>query len=189
MKKLVLAAGFLAVAGCESAPEEIPPKEALFVTEDCALLNAIGRDQYKLSADDPQMSVRLNGEDAPWRPGCDWRSFGFNLIEVAGPEGEAATNGMSRISFSRPRYDEEGAMVRTSITQGDATTNALCRVVRGDAGWSLDSCGPDPKLTRPRPAAPSPADQTPDGRPPVPLTDVSPRDAVIPQSDPGERPQ
>lgn len=189
MKKLVLAAGLLAMAGCESAPEEIPPKEALFVTEDCALLNAIGRDQYKLSADDPQMSVRLNGEDAPWRPGCDWRSFGFNLVEVAGPEGETATSGMNRISFTRPRYDEEGATVRTSITQGDATTNALCRVVRGDAGWALDSCGPDPRLTRPRPAAPSPADQTPDGPPPLPLTDVSPRDAVIPPADPGERPQ
>jgi hypothetical protein len=188
MKKLVLAAGILALMGCESAPEDVPPKEALFVTEDCALLNAIGRDQYKLSADDPQMSVRLNGEDAPWRPGCDWKSLGFNLVEIAGREGETATAGMSRITFNRPRYDDEGAQVRTSITSGDATTSALCRVVHGDAGWTLDSCGPDPKLTRPRPAAPTPADQTPDGRPPVPLTDVSPRDAVIPDADPGQRP-
>lgn len=188
MKKLVLAAGLLAIAGCESAPEEIPPKEALFVTEDCALLTAIGRDQYKLSADDPQMSVRLNGEDAPWRPSCDWKSYGFNLVEIAGPEGEAATSGMNRITFTRPRYDMEGALVRTSITTGDATTNALCRVVRNGAAWLVDSCGPDPRLTRPRAAAPSPADQTPDVAP-VPLTDVSPRDAVIPQSDPGERPQ
>lgn len=189
MKKLVLAAGFLAMAGCESAPEEIPPKSPLFVTDDCALLHVIGRDQYKLSADDPRMSVRLNGEDAPWRPGCDWRSFGFNLIEIAGPEGEAATAGMDRLSFNRPRYDAEGALVRTSVTQGGVTTNAVCRVMRGEAGWSLASCGPDPKLTQPRPATPSPADQTPDGRPPAPLTGVSPRDVVIPDADPGERPQ
>lgn len=188
MKKLVLAAGLLALVGCESAPEEVPAKEALFVTDDCALLNTIGRDQYKLSADDPQMALRLNGEDATWRPGCDWKGYGFNVIEVAGPEGETATAGMSRLTFHRPRYDGEGALVRTSMTTGAETTYAQCRVVRGGGGWSVESCGPDPKITRPRAAAPSPADQTPD-RAAVPLNpDVSPRDAVIPSPDPGERP-
>jgi hypothetical protein len=188
MKRAFLAAGLLAVMGCESTPEEIPPREALFVTDDCALLNTLGRDQYKLSADDAPMALRLNGDDAPWRPGCDWKSFGFNVVEIAGPEGEAATAGMSRITFHRPRYDEAGAQVRTSVTAGAETTSALCLLERGDAGWSLSNCGPDPKLTRPRAAAPSPADQTPD-RATVPLNpDVSPRDAVIPPADPGDRP-
>lgn len=188
MNRLILAAGLIALAGCESAPEAVPPKEAAFVTDDCALIGAVGRDQYKLSADDPQMTLRLEGEDAPWSPGCDWRQYGFNVVEIAGPEGENATSGMSRIVVNRPRYDAEGALVRTSVTTGEQTTHALCRVTRGAGGWTVASCGPDPKLTQPRAAAPSPADQTPDARLPVPLNDVSPRDAIIPPADPGAPP-
>lgn len=189
MTRLFLAAGLLAIAGCESAPEAVPPREAAFVTDDCALIGTVGREQYKLSADDPQMSITLKGEDAPWRPGCDWKQYGFNVVEIAGPEGETATAGMSRLTFARPRYDADGALVRTSISTGAETTNALCRVTRGDGGnWSLASCGPDPRLTQPRAAAPSPADQTPDARLPIPLNDVSPRDAVIPPADPGAPP-
>lgn len=189
MKRLVLSMGVLALCACESGPEEVAAKTPLFVTDDCALITAIGRDQYKLSRDDPQMSIRLNGEDAPWSPACDWSAAGFNLIEIRGPEGESATANLARITFNRPRYDALGALVRTSVTQNGETTTALCRVALEGSGWALDSCGPDPKLTRPRPAAPSPADQTPDGRLPVPLdTDVAPRDAIIPSADPGERP-
>jgi hypothetical protein len=190
MKRLFLAAGLLALAGCESAPEAVPPKEAAFITDDCALITAIGREQYKLSADDPQMTITLKGEDAPWRPGCDWKAAGFNVVEIAGPEGELATAGMNRLTFHRPRYDAEGALVRTAAKTGEQTINALCRVTRAEGGnWTLASCGPDPKLTQPRAAAPSPADQTPDSRLPVPLnSDVSPRDAVIPDADPGETP-
>jgi len=164
MKRMFLLAGVLAMAAaCESAPEEVAAKEPFFVTDDCALISAIGRERYDLSRDDPPASVRLNGEDAPWAPGCDWQASGFNLVQVSGPEGEAATPNMSRITFNRPRYDENGALVRTSITpNGGDTTAVLCRVKRGASGWSIDECGPDPKLTQPRAVAPTPADQTPD---------------------------
>jgi hypothetical protein len=190
MNRLFLAAGLLVLAGCESAPEAVPPKEAAFVTDDCALITAIGREQFKLSADDPQMTITLNGEDAPWRPGCDWKAAGFNLVEIAGPEGETATAGMDRLTFHRPRYDVEGALVRTAAKTGDKTTNALCRVTRAEGGnWTLASCGPDPKLTQPRAAAPSPSDQTPDSRPPVPLnSDINPLDVVSTGRDPGAKP-
>lgn len=167
MKRILLLAGFIIAAGCESAPENIPGKEPLFVTDDCALISAIGRERYDLSRDDPPMSVRLNGEDAPWTPACDWQASGFNLVEVRGPEGESATANMNRLTFNRPRYDEDGALVRTSVTANGATTAVLCRVVRGGAGWSVENCGPDPKLTKPREAAPSPADQTPDSELPT----------------------
>jgi hypothetical protein len=190
MKRLVLSVGVLALCACESAPEEIPAKTPLFVTDDCALITAIGRDQYKLSRDDAQMSIRLNGEDAPWTPACDWQAAGFNVVEVRGPEGEAATANLPKLTFNRPRYDSLGALVRTSLTQGGETTSALCRVAEEGSTWTLESCGPDPKLTRPRPAAPSPADQTPEGRAPVPL-DAPPdalRDSVIPDADPGQPP-
>ena len=190
MKRLFLAAGFLALVGCESDPNVVvPPKEALFVTNDCDVLGALGRDQYKLSPNSGQTTVRLIGEDGPWSPDCDWKAYGFNVTQVSGPEGEAATVGATRVAFHRPRYDTLGASVRTSLTAGDQTTSTLCRLERGANGWSVDACGADPKLTKPRAAAPSPADQTPEGPAIKPANpDVKPRDAVIPQTDPGARP-
>lgn len=190
MNRLLALTGLLLLGACEGAPEPVPAKTPLFVTDDCALITAIGREQYKLSSDDPKMALRLNGEDAPWSPNCDWSAVGFNLVEVRGPEGEAATATLDKITFNRPRYDTLGALVRTSVSSSGETTAALCRVVHGASGWTLDSCGPDPKLTQPRPAAPDPSDQTPEGRSPVPLdrpTDAL-RDAVLPDADPGERP-
>jgi hypothetical protein len=64
-------------------------------------------------------------------------------------------------------------------------------VVRGDAGWSVDTCGPDPKLTQPREAAPSPADMTPDSKVPTPLVGERPqtaRDLGTSSADPGTSP-
>lgn len=190
MKKLVLLAGLIALAGCESAPEEVAGKTPIFITDDCALLTAISRSQYGLNASSPQMSVRLQGEDAPWRPGCDWKAAGVNLVEVSGPEGEAATASWDKLTFGRPRYDTLGALVRTSISRAGQLTQELCRVAYTDGAWAVESCGPDPKLTRPRPDAPTPADQTPEGRLPAQPAnpDVRPRDVVIPQADPGAPP-
>ena len=178
------------VAGCGST-KEIPPREALFVTDDCQLIAAIGKERYNFTRDDPPRRLRLNGEDAPWRPGCDWQAMGFNLVEVSGPEGVAATAGMAEVSFNRPRYDVEGALVRTSMAANDAaaTERVLCRLNRGQSGWDIASCGPDPKDVLPRAAAPSPADATPDSaRLPVPNRDQIPRDATIPDPDPGSTP-
>lgn len=189
MKRMFLLVGVLAAAAaCESGPEEVAAKEPLFVTDDCALISAIGRERYDLSRDDPPASVRLNGEDAPWTPGCDWQASGFNLVQVNGPEGEAATPNMNRLTFNRPRYDEKGALVRTSITTtAGETTAVLCRVVHGGSGWSVDECGADPKLTRPRAAAPTPADQTPDSAITAPSGDrpLTARDLQAPGADPG----
>jgi hypothetical protein len=175
------------VAGCGST-KEIPPREALFVTNDCQLIAAIAKERYNFKRDDPPRRLRLNGEDAPWRPGCDWQGMGFNLVEVSGPEGVAATAGMAEVSFNRPRYDVEGALVRTSMTpDGGAAERVLCRLSRAEAGWSIASCGPDPKDVLPRAAAPSPADATPDSaRLPAPNRDQqTPRDATIPDPNPG----
>lgn len=190
MKRFLLVAGFLAAAGCESGPEEVAAKEPLFVTNDCDLIAAIGRERYDLSRDDPPMSVQLKGEDAPWSPSCDWQGQGFNLVTISGPEGEAATAGMGRLTFTRPKYDTNGALIRTSITANSVTDAVLCRVVRGGGGWSLDSCGPDPKLTKPREAAPTPADQTPDGTLTTPTGErpLTARDLGTTAPDPGQQP-
>ena len=64
MKRMFLLVGVLAAVGCESTPEDVPAKTPLFVTNDCALIGAIGRERYDLSRDDPPMSIQLDGEDA-----------------------------------------------------------------------------------------------------------------------------
>ena len=125
MKRLFLAAGLLALAGCESAPEAVPPKEAAFVTDDCALISAVGREQYKLSADDPQMTITLNGEDAPWRPGCDWTAAGFNVAEIAGPAVQTATPALNILPFHRPLTDPQRPLVLTAEKNGDPTNHDL----------------------------------------------------------------
>ncbi len=187
MKRLLPVLCVLAVAACNTGPKEVPPTEAQFVTDDCALIAAIGRERYKLSPDDPQMRLRLNGEDAAWQPGCDWQAMGFNVVPISGPEGEAATAGLNEITFNRPRYDVDGALVRTSMKAGaNPAEGVLCRVTRGEAGWAIENCGPDPKDVLPRAAAPSPADATPDARIPAPANrEPTARDATIPDADPG----
>jgi hypothetical protein len=188
MKRLVLLVGAaLAATACFSPEKEIPPKKAAFVTDDCALIAAVARDHYKLARDAPQMRLRLHGEDLPWRPGCDWPGLGFNLVEVSGPEGLAATAGMSEVAVYRPQYDNGGAMMRTALNRtAETSVGELCRLTRTDAAWSVDSCIPDPKITMPRPPPPSPADATPDTKTPVPQNrPLTPRDLTIPQPDPG----
>jgi hypothetical protein len=190
MKLLLPVLCVLAAAACNTGEKTVPPTKALFVTDDCALISAIGRTRYDLSRDDPPMRLRLNGEDAPWQPGCDWQGLGFNLVPVAGPEGEAATAGMGEITFHRPRYDVDGALIRTSMAAGGASAERmLCRVKRDEGSWTLDSCGPDPKDVLPPPAAPSPADATPDARIQPPANgEPAVRDATLPDTNPGNTP-
>src|SRR5262245_51315073 len=64
----------ITAAGCGST-KETPPREAQFVTNDCDLIAAIGKERYKLNREDPPRRLRLNGEDAPWKPNCDWQAL------------------------------------------------------------------------------------------------------------------
>lgn len=188
MKKFLPLLGVLLASACGSAPKEEAPAPPEFALNDCALITAIGREQYKLAADGPLMRIRLNGEGLAWKPGCDWKAVGFNVIEDTGPESRAAMRGFGEVSFDRPRYDVEGAQIRTSITPaGGAAAKALCRLQRNENAWTVASCGPDPKETQPRAAAPSPADATPENtRTPVPINpDQITRDPTIPRPEPG----
>jgi hypothetical protein len=192
MKRLVLVVGAaMAMVGCSTGPKEIPPRDIKFVIDDCALIAAIARDHYKLARSDAPLRAKMAGEDLPWRPGCDFQGMGFNLVEVTGPEGVAATQGMGEVGFHRPRYDDAGAEMRSSITRApEPPVHVLCRLTRNDNIWSVASCGPDPRTTQPRPPAPSPADVTPEGRTPPPA-DRPPtaRDLTDPQPNPGPSPE
>src|SRR5262249_31002312 len=149
----------------------------------------IGHDFYKLDGG-AQMRLKLNGEDAPWKPGCDWKAMGFNLVEVSGPEGMAATANLSQVTFNRPKYDDKGALVRTSMTSGsDPARGKMCGGVRasGDKGW-VEPCGPDPKDVTPPPVGPRPEDATPENTriaPPTEGAPVTARDVTTYAPDPG----
>jgi len=187
MKRIGLIAGVaLAAAACSGGPKEIPPLEAKFVTNDCDLVAAVARDNYKLTRTDPPMRAMMVGEDLDWRPACNYQAMGFNLVEVYGPEGVAANPNMGEVTFYRPKYDNDGAELRTAISrQAGTTERALCRLARTGNTWSVATCGADPRETQPRAPLPSPADVTPDSKLPAPGSRTLPRDATIPEPDPG----
>ena len=191
MKRAIVMVGLAAMASaCFGGGEKpIPAKTALFVTNDCSPLSAVGRDFYKFTRDAPPMRLKLNGEDAPWRPRCDWQGLGFNLVEVSGPEGLAATANMNEVTFTRPKYDDKGALIRTTLKSGpDAPVRKLCRVVREGEKWAVESCGPDPKDVNPRAVGPRPEDATPENTriaPPVDGAAPSARDVTTLTPDPG----
>jgi hypothetical protein len=190
MKRALVLAGLAAMAAaCASEEKTIPAKTPLFMTNDCSPVGAVGKEFYKLAPDAPAMRIKLNGEDAPWRPGCDWKGMGFNVVEVSGPEGMAATANMGEVTFNRPKYFEDGALVRTSLKSGaDPAIRKLCRVVREGEKWVVESCGPDPKDVNPPSVGPRPEDATPENTriaPPVEGAPVTARDVTTYAPDPG----
>ncbi|HEV7692392.1 MAG TPA: hypothetical protein VGO52_16260 [Hyphomonadaceae bacterium] len=190
MKRALVIAGLAAMAaGCFGGEKAVPAKTALFVTNDCGPVSAVGHDFYKFDPGAQALRLRLNGEDAPWRPGCDWKGLGFNVVEVSGPEGVAATANLNEVTFSRPKYDDKGALVRTSMKAGaDPAVRKLCRVTRTGEKWAVDSCGPDPKDINPPSVGPRPEDATPENSriaPPIDGAKVTARDVTTYAPDPG----
>src|SRR5690349_3311653 len=179
----------LVAAGCFGGPKEkmeviTPPA---FVMDDCALISTVGHDHYKLGAGMPQMRLRLHGEGLPWKPPCNWQALGFNVVEDTGPESREATKSLSEIAFWRPRYDVNGVLVRATVTPPAGQEDiALCRLVRTDATWTIQSCGEDKRAAAP---PPSPTDATPDGKIPAPVErPPTARDVGTLTPDPGRQP-
>src|SRR5262245_17068315 len=106
----------LIAAGCFGGPKkEEPPTPPAFVMDDCALISAVGHDHYKLAAGMPLMRIRLHGEGLAWKPSCNWKAMGFNVVEDTGPESRDATRDLSEIAFWRPRYDVNGVLLRATM--------------------------------------------------------------------------
>jgi hypothetical protein len=182
---VVLGLGLMASA-CFGGEKSIPGKEALFVTNDCVPVAAVARDHYKFTATDPALRLKLNGEDLPWKPNCDWRGMGLNVVDASAPN---AADAGGEVSFNRPLYIEGAAIVRTTLNRGPQQGERLvCRVNRDESDkWVVDTCGPDPRFYQPRAALPSPADVSPEGRIGLPADGAPPtaRDATTLGADPG----
>ncbi len=176
MKRLLVVLPLLLASACGSAPKvrtvEKPPA---FAIDDCAVLGAVERDHYQATPATP-VATRLNGEGVDWTPACDWKALGVNLVDKA----------PTQVVISRPRYDKDGVLIRTSLQKGEGHENALCRLHRVEEQWKVLSCGADPKDTQPPPPPPSPADATPDKSLAKPLVDTpTARNPQPNQSDPG----
>ncbi len=138
MKPLFVAAAF-AVSACAGAPS-VPAQTA---GNDCAVIAAVAREHYQFNTTDRlPPPLWLDGEGSEWRPDCDWSRFGLSFPQTHDPDAERARGERVQwVSFKRPRYDDEGALIEAGILHGPlAGMGVECRVRSGVAGWTVSEC-------------------------------------------------
>jgi hypothetical protein len=150
---LATSALMLACACMASKPETgAAPSQAVSLAangNDCAVMGAIARAHYGATRDDPPVRVTLDGESAGerWMAHCDWHALGVNYVLDEGPTTPPEMMRMAHVSFHKPKYDKEGALVRTSISPpgqppSPADPHMICRARSGFAGWTGADCKP-----------------------------------------------
>lgn len=127
------------VASCAS-PEAATP-QGVASDNDCAVIAAIANEHYEFRTH-PAPPLKGLG-DANWRPACDWSKYGLADFKDY-RDSEKLTDPRERlkyVEFSKPVYDDQGAMVDTSIMHGPlAGMGYHCRVRPGVAGWTVGEC-------------------------------------------------
>lgn len=116
---------------------------------DCAVMAAVARQHYGATRDDPPVRVTLDGDSAGerWLAACDWTALGVNYVLDEGPTTPPELLRMAHVSFHKPKYDGQGALVRTQISPPERTPSPAdprftCRVRSGVAGWTASDCKP-----------------------------------------------
>ncbi|MEP7210592.1 MAG: hypothetical protein ABI740_07120 [Alphaproteobacteria bacterium] len=151
---LLAASALMLVCACATSKPVAgaPPAPSVSMAangNDCAVLGAVARGHYGATRDDPPVRVTLDGESAGerWMADCDWNALGVNYVLDEGPTTPPEMMSMAHVSLHKPKYDKEGALVRTSISPpGQAPSPAdphnVCRVRSGFAGWTAADCKP-----------------------------------------------
>ena len=133
----------LAVAACASGPAGPGGSPMADTGNDCAVIAAVAREHYRFNgADNVPPPLWLDGEGSGWAPRCDWARYGLSFPRTYDP---GATPGPGQriqwVSFKRPRYDSQGAMIEASIMHGPlAGMGVDCRIRSGIAGWTVGEC-------------------------------------------------
>lgn len=145
----IAAVAALMLSGCAVSqkpgqPPFPPPTrvEPGFSSNDCAVLSAVIRQHYTFKPDGKPIWLTLDGAESGsrWQTECDWKRLG-NIVYDAGPTPPPELMKLPHLSFQPPRYDAEGALVRTSFTvEPLAGAGYECRVRSGVAGWSVSAC-------------------------------------------------
>lgn len=136
----------LALAAC-GTPAQSPSQsgsEPVAVAEqdgdDCAVIAAVAREHYRFNqTDNVAPPLWLDGEETGWAPRCDWARHGVSFPRVFDPDApQAEGETVQWVSFKRPRYDGQGAVIESGILHGPLHGYGVeCRVRSGFAGWTV----------------------------------------------------
>jgi len=130
----------LAVTACATATAPSPDAPpAVVIGEDCAVIAAVARDHYRFNTTDNRPPpIRFEGD---YRPQCDWSRYGLTF-QPYDPDASGDPRERVRwVSFARPVYDGNGAVVATGIMHGPlAGMGYECRVHSGFNGWTAGEC-------------------------------------------------
>ncbi len=137
MRTAALAAAVTAsslLSACATAPM---PGDMTQDGNDCAVIAAVAKERYRFSPDGPQ-PIRFEGD---YRPICDWSRYGLAFVPFE-PDGlPPRSDWVGWVSFSRPSYDGQEAVVESAIAAGiNAGEGVRCRLRSGFAGWTVTDC-------------------------------------------------
>ncbi|RZJ02758.1 MAG: hypothetical protein EON89_14160 [Brevundimonas sp.] len=134
----IAVASALSLAACAATMEPGPAGGGPTTADngnDCAVIVAVAKEHFRLGPESAPMQVSF--EDG-FDPGCDWARYGLNLTPR---RAETSTNPREIkpfVSFDRPRYDGQGAVIAVGIIHGPlAGQGSECRVRSGFAGWTV----------------------------------------------------
>lgn len=107
------------------------------------MIAAVAREHYRFNTtDNVPPPLWLDGEGSDWSPRCDWSRYGLAFPQTYDPARPMRPGDRIRwVSFKRPRYDSQGAVVETGILHGPlAGMGHECRMRSGFAGWTVGDC-------------------------------------------------
>ena len=124
------------LAGCATPMEPVPGPPVAQDGNDCAVIAAVAREHFRFGPDNPPLPIRF---EAGYAPRCDWSRHGIAFTPWdSAATGPAATRW---VSFARPRYDGQGAVIEVGIMHGPlAGQGSESRVRSGFAGWTVTEC-------------------------------------------------
>lgn len=138
MKAVLALCTALALSGCATA--SVDPTPALGSSaDDCAVIAAVATEHYGFNSTDrlpPPVKF-----DPGFDPQCDWSDIGLVFVPYDEQASGDPRERQKWVSFGRPRYDENGASIRSGIMHGPlAGMGVRCRMILGFAGWTVGEC-------------------------------------------------
>lgn len=133
---IVIGALTLAMPGCMSQT----PASRETSGNDCAVIAAVAKEQYKFGPDNPALPLKASSADG-WTPRCDWAKYGLSFSDYKPDPSADPRERLKYVEFQKPSYDGKGATLNTAIMHGPlAGMGYSCHVVSGFAGWTVEQC-------------------------------------------------
>lgn len=138
---VALSSAALLAAGCAGTDPGPTDPSSQAVSNDCAVILAIAKEHYRFGPDNQPPPLR-GGGDEQWRPSCNTESLGFAFTTYVDPPPNSDPRAtMNWVSFQKPVYDGQGALVQTEILHGPlAGIGYESRLHSGMAGWNVGEC-------------------------------------------------